>query len=119
MIVNLRKRFPNVRLAFVYDIVCGLVRHIKRHGDNELAEPEISAIDALHTYCHGICCQVSYGIRQIHGFGSFAGITAEQKWSAVGDVFASARLMTAENRFFFYFFALLYFYLFIYFLHLL
>lgn len=98
IIVRLRKRFPNQRLAVIYDIICNEVAHIQKCGDDELQLPYWAVMDALHSYCHDINCQSRFAIKDVFGLGTLSGVELEQEWSRLNRFVTSTRLMTAGNR---------------------
>lgn len=96
MLYNLRKQFPQDKLALFYDIGCHLAVHLPKQNPQLL--PYISALPALHSYCHGNECQAKYSPKNVFGLGHTDGEDAERFWSRLANFVGRTQNMASEHR---------------------
>ncbi|KAI8832170.1 hypothetical protein BC829DRAFT_347694, partial [Chytridium lagenaria] len=80
---NVKKEYPNRKIAMSYDISCKLAAHLRKYG---IELPYMMMLPKLHAYCHDHACQTMFSPHVLMGLGHFDGEGCERKWSVMAPV---------------------------------
>ncbi|KAI8850002.1 hypothetical protein BC829DRAFT_442476 [Chytridium lagenaria] len=94
-LLDIRKQYPNRKIALSYDICCKLAAHLKIH---EVPPPYIMMLPKLHSYCHDHGCQSMFAPQLLLGLGHFDGEGCERQWSILSKIIGSTHHQTFGNR---------------------
>ncbi|KAI8840955.1 hypothetical protein BC829DRAFT_355372, partial [Chytridium lagenaria] len=82
-LLDFRRRYPNRKVAFSYDIACKLAPHLEKHG---VELPYLMMLPKLHSYCHDHGCQSMFSPQLLMGLGHFDGKGCERRWSLLSRI---------------------------------